>query len=268
MALEHGAAHSAGGAAASDTGVDWGAVEARAAFLATVRLFERLPRPMLQDVASRLRPKQMHRSAFVFVAGEAARALSLLAVGQIKVIHETGNGRAVILRLIKPREIFGAAAGWGEPIYPASAVAQEPSVVLELPARDFTDLVRSQPHFALAVVRELGARLREMESRVSELQTERAECRLAHVLVRLAQKTGVETPAGIELGVTLTRQDLAELTGTTLSTTSRTMSAWDRQGIIAGGRDHLVIRQWDTLVAMGEDVPSNDGAPPDMPLRC
>lgn len=240
---------------------DWQSIEARAAFLATVRLFAHLPRSLVEDMAARLRARPVERGAFVFLEGEPARSLNLLAEGQIKVISETADGREVILRLIKPGEIFGAAAGWGEPIYPASAVAQQPSVVLQLPARDFTALITSQPHFALAVVRELGTRLREVQARLSELQTASAEQRLARTLLRLADKASVLTPAGIELALTLTRQELGELAGITLSTASRTLRAWARRGLIVAGRKRIVLCQREALVAIAGGATASDEQP-------
>jgi CRP-like cAMP-binding protein len=167
----------------------------------------------------------------------------------------------VILRFIDAGEIFGGCGGWGEPVYPATAVAQEPGVVLQLPADTFSALLGASPDFARAVVRELGTRLREAESRIRELQSERVERRLARALLRLAEKTGVRTPTGIELALPLTRQDLADLAGTTLSTASRTLSAWGQVGIIAGGRERVVIRQPHALVAIAEDLPARASEP-------
>jgi CRP-like cAMP-binding protein len=232
-------------------------VDERAAFLATVRLFERLPGVTLHDVAARLRVKSVARGRLVFVEGDPADALNVLAAGRVKVVRETEDGREVILRMIGPGEIFGGAGGWGEPVYPASAVAIEPSVVLQLPAAEFAALIGAHPDFALAVVRELGARLREAEARIRELQTERVERRIARTLLRLAAKTGARTPAGVELGLPLSRQDLAELAGTTLSTASRILSAWDERGIIAAGRERVVIREPHALVAIAEELPAD-----------
>jgi CRP-like cAMP-binding protein len=236
-------------------------VERRAAFLGSVRLFQRLPPSILREIASQFRPKRVQRGSIVFVEGEPAEVLNLLATGRVKVVRETEDGREAILRLIGPGEIFGGAGGWGEPVYPATAVAQEPGVVLQLPAPAFSALLDASPAFAHAVVRELGARLREAEARIRELQTERVERRLARALLRLAQKTGIKTPTGIELGLALTRQDLAELAGTTLSTASRTLSAWDQAGIIAAGRERVVICQPHALVAIAEDLAPGERQP-------
>lgn len=208
----------------------------RTAFLPAVRLFRELPPEALAAIGHRLRPRMVEEGEFVFLAGTPAAHVSLLAEGRIKIIKETEDGREVILRMIQPGDIFGGAGLWGEVVYPASAVALDAGVVLQMPVGDFSALIGEHPEVALAVIRELAQRLREAEARISELQTERAERRIARALLRLASKTGVQTDEGVEIGLPLTRQDLAELAGTTLSTASRTLSAWDRAGLIIAGR--------------------------------
>lgn len=232
---------------------DWDAAR-RTAFLPSVHVFRELPPEALAAIAHRLRPRLVEADAFVFLAGTPAAHVSLLAEGRVKIIRETEEGREVILRMIQPGEVFGAAGIWGEAIYPASAVALGPGVVLQMPVGDFTALMGQHPDIALAVIRELAQRLREAEARISELQTERAERRIARALLRLASKTGVQTDAGVEIGLPLTRQDLAELAGTTLSTASRTLSAWDRAGLIIAGRERVVIREMHRFVALAEDL--------------
>jgi CRP-like cAMP-binding protein len=233
----------------------WGEAE-RAALLGAAPTFRELPPATIRVLAAGLRPRRVARDAFLFLAGEPAATFHLLAAGRVKVIRETEDGREVILRLIEPGEIFGGAGVWGEAAYPASAVAAEEAVVLQMPARDFAALVQAQPGLALVVIRELAHRLREAEARIRELQTERVERRIARVLLRLANKTGARTERRIELGVPLSRQDLAELAGTTLSTASRTVSAWDQQGIVETGRERIVILDRHALVGLAEDLPA------------
>ncbi len=230
----------------------------RFGFLLTVRLFAGLPVAVVREVAGRLRITHLERGEFAFTEGTPAVALCLLATGRIKIVGETEEGRDVILRVIGPGEIFGGAAGWGEPVYPASAVAIEPSTVLLAPAPVVAALLASSAPFALAVARELSTRLREAESRIRELQTERVERRLARTLLRLATKTGTKTAEGIELGLPLRRQDLAELAGTTLSTASRILSGWDERGIILAGRERVVLRTPHLLVAIADELPTDE----------
>ena len=231
----------------------------RTAFLPAVRLFRELPPEALAAIGHRLRPRMVEEGEFVFLAGTPAAHVSLLAEGRIKIIKETEDGREVILRMIQPGDIFGGAGLWGEVVYPASAVALDAGVVLQMPVGDFSALIGEHPEVALAVIRELAQRLREAEARISELQTERAERRIARALLRLASKTGVQTDEGVEIGLPLTRQDLAELAGTPLSTASRTLSAWDRAGLIIAGRERVVIREMHRLVALAEDLHELEG---------
>jgi CRP-like cAMP-binding protein len=233
--------------------------EERASFFAAVRWFEELPPDTLQSVARFFRPKRFKRGEFVFVEGAPADTVNLLAQGRVKVVRETEDGQEVIIRLINPGDLFGGAGGWGEPVYPSNALTQEDAVVLQMPSEQFVRLIATDSDFAAAMVKELGRRLRESEARISELQTERVERRIAHVLLRLARKTGVKTAQGIEIRTPLSRQDLAELSGTTLSTASRTLSAWDKQQIVIAGREHVIIRAPHRLVAIAEDLQPDNG---------
>lgn len=230
------------------------ALNERVKFLQSVRLFEQLSEPTLLDVARYCRQRRVERGAFVFFEGTRARAVQVLYAGRVKVVRETDDGREVIIRIIQPGEIFGGAGGWGREVYPATAVALEDSRILELPSEDFATLVERYPDFAMAMVRELATRLREAEARILELQTERVERRIARTLLRLANKTGTKTERGIEIGVPLSRQSLADLCGTTLSTASRVLSGWDRAGIIFAEREHVTIRHAHQLVAIAEDI--------------
>ncbi|HET8631718.1 MAG TPA: Crp/Fnr family transcriptional regulator [Thermomicrobiales bacterium] len=233
---------------------------ARSAFLATLPLFGELSAPAREALAARLRPRRLRRGEYLFHEGAPAAHVQLLAEGRIKIVRETGDGQEVILRLIRPGEIFGGAGGWGGATYPASAVAGDDAVVLRLAADEFVALLGAHPEVALALLRELGGRLREAEARILDLQTERVERRIARALLRLANKTGVKSDRGIELGLPLSRQDLAELAGTTLSTASRTLSEWDQRGLVDAGRERVTILRPHALVAIAEELP---GAEPD-----
>lgn len=229
-------------------------VERRASFLVSVRLFGGLPEATRLEVAARLRPRPFARDEMVFAAGRPAEAVHILATGRIKVVRETEVGREAILRVIGPGDLFGASGGWGERVYPATAIAIVDSIVLRMPAAAFAALLRSQPEVALATIHELGARLREAEERILELQTERVERRIARVLLRLANKTGVKTDEGIAIGAPLSRQELADLVGSTLGTVSRTLSGWDEKGYVSAGRERVVLTKPHKLVAIADEL--------------
>ena len=240
----------------------WNLAE-RTAFLANAPVFNRLSHDAVEQVAACFRVKRTARNGFVFLEGTPAGHLNVLAEGRVKVVRETDEGQEVILRLIQPGEIFGGAGGWGEAVYPASARAQENVVVLQLSADDFSRLIAERAGFAQAVIHELGQRLRAAEARIRDLQTERVERRLARALLRLANKTGTKTAVGIEVGRPISRQDLAELAGTTLSTASRTLSGWEQHGIVSSGRERITILRPHELVGIAEDFTPGATAVPE-----
>lgn len=230
---------------------------AREELLARQRLFRSMQPDAISAIAQRMLVKPVAAGGFVFLEGQPAAAVNLLAEGRVKVVHETDEGREVILRLIEPGAIFGGAGGWGDDNYPASAVAIDDAIVLQLSSQAFLAALGEQPALALALIQEVASRLRESEARIQELQTERVERRIARALIRIAGKTGVQTETGIDLGIPLTRQALADLCGTTLSTASRVLSKWDRQGLIIAGRERVTIVEMHELVALAEDLPGH-----------
>lgn len=228
----------------------------RLEFLATLSPFQSIDPTALRRVAATIQSRRVRRGEAVFLEGNSASALQILAEGRVKLIRETEDGREVILRLIRAGEMFGGAGIWGESTYPASAFAQEDSIVLQLSNSAFLEIISEYPKAALSVIQLLASRLRDAEARIRDLQTAQVEQRIANVVLRLASKTGVKTAEGVEIGIPITRQDLAELCGTTLSTASRTLSAWQQRGIVKSGRERITIRQPHGLFRIAEgDTP-------------
>jgi CRP-like cAMP-binding protein len=233
--------------------IHWGEAE-RTALLSRVRSLRALPPTTLPWAAALACPKRVEEGEFVFLKGEPIRTLSILAEGRVKVIRESDDGQAVILRLIRPGEIFGIVGSWHEPTYRVSALAQQDSVVLGLPYRAFVDLLKIHPEFALAILEELGSRLDEAETRIDDLQTGRAVSRLARALLRVGKKVSRAGSPLTNTIIAITRQDLADLAGTNVSTASRTLSEWGRRGIVDAGRERVRILRGQSLVAIAAGI--------------
>jgi CRP-like cAMP-binding protein len=222
-------------------------VEARAALLATVPFIASLPPATIGELAARFRAKVVPRGDFLFHEGQPADTVHIAATGRLKIIRTTADGRQVVLRLIQPGEPFGVSGGWGAVAYPASARALDPAVVLQLPAREFTRYLQQHPALALAVLNDLGARLREAEERILDAETANVEARIARTLLRLS---GPPTAGLAARSIALSRQDLADLTGTTLSTASRVLSAWHRRGIVLALRERVTLLDQAALAVL------------------
>jgi CRP-like cAMP-binding protein len=110
------------------------------------------------------------------------------------------------------------------------------------------------PQLAINSLSILATRIQEFQDRFREIATERVERRIARALLRLASQTGRKLEHGILIDISLTRQDLAEMTGTTLYTVSRTLSQWEKDGLVSSQREQVTILSPHKLVVLAEDM--------------
>jgi CRP-like cAMP-binding protein len=149
--------------------------------------------------------------------------------------------------------MFGALGAVREgATYPASAQALENSTALAVKSDYLRDLMKKRPYLSFDLMRLMTGYIQEMQERYRELATEKVERRIARSLLRLAAQMGTKMDRGIEL--TFTRQDLAEISGTTLYTVSRVLSEWERQGLVETGRERVLIRDPHGVVRIAEEL--------------
>lgn len=198
------------------------------------------------------RSTRFPKGSNVFEQGAPASSFYLLLDGHVQATKLTPDGRQIIIRYIEPGELFGIAAQIRQKAYPASAKAIVDSVALVWPSAAWPELAGKFPALSASVLQALGSRLAEANARVMEMSTEAVERRVAHALLRLAKQSGRKVEGGVEIVFPITRQDLAEMTGTTLFTVSRILRAWRDDGLVASGRRRIVIRKPDRLSSLAD----------------
>ncbi|HKP53744.1 MAG TPA: Crp/Fnr family transcriptional regulator [Chloroflexia bacterium] len=218
-------------------------------------LFAGLDDAALNVVAGAARLRRVKDGSYFFHQGEPATVLYVLTEGRVKFTQVTPEGYGVLLRVIGPGETFGAVAALGDADHPASAQATGECAALGWESETISDLMERFPRLALNALRFLAGRLKEFQDRYRELATQRVERRIAHALLRLARQVGRQTEGGTLIDLTLSRQDIAEMSGTTLFTVSRTLSGWEGAGIIKSGRERVLILKEETLRGIAEDLP-------------
>lgn len=207
----------------------------------------------LDEVLQLARAMRFARDATVFEQGGEARSFFLLLDGYVRVVRFTPDGEQVIVRYIKDGELFGIAAAIGRSTYPANAVCAVDCVVLAWPNDRWGDLVQRFPSFASNTYQTIGSRLQETHDRMMEMSTEQVTQRVAHAVLRLAHQTGRKTPEGVEIDFPISRQDIAEMTGTTLHTVSRLLSAWEERGVVRSGRQKVMVTDPHRLMLIAEN---------------
>ena len=183
--------------------------------------------------------------------GDPARAFFVLEAGFLKLLQLTAEGTELIMRFVVPGEPFGGVVALGDAPYPVTAVAVQPSVVRTWSREVVTDLLTATPQVRVNIMREMAGHMTEALTRVRELTTARVDERLAHTLLRLGRQCGRPTPGGVLIAQRLTRQELADLTGTTLYTVSRTLTKWESMGLIETRKRLLLLRSLEKLEQVG-----------------
>jgi CRP/FNR family transcriptional regulator, nitrogen oxide reductase regulator len=201
----------------------------------------------LEQVRSASVRRKLAKGETLFDQGAAASAFFIIVQGRLRLAQSTADGQQVIIRYIGPGESAGYSAIAGREAYSSTVVAVDDSVLMSWTRSRLQELLTKHPQIAANALAVVHTRYEELQARFRELATEPVEKRIAHTILRLVQQAGRRTAAGIEVAFPLSRQDIAEMAGTTLHTVSRTISAWENDGIIDSGRRRVVVRRPEEL---------------------
>lgn len=224
--------------------------DARLRLLGQVAVFAALTPDEVARVGDAFSERRFHAGQTIYPAGAAARYLYVVAVGKVKLVRSTAGGQQVVLDVLGPGESFGSLSALGDRTYPDSAEAQTTCCVLGVSAEAFQAIMRGYPPVALAALEIVGERLRAAHDRIEQLTGETVEQRVAATLLTLADRVGEPRGAMLLIQMPLSRQDLADMAGTTRETASRVLSQLDRAGVIRSGRGWVGLTDRDRLAAI------------------
>lgn len=212
--------------------------------------FRDLARADIRGILDQAVSRRHEAGSAVFHEGAPADRFFLLLDGYLRVVKTTPAGEQIIALHIAPGQLFGIAPALRRETYPATAVAATESLALSWPVRLWDGFVERYPGFSPEVSRTLGTRLDEMQARIAELATQAVEQRVAAALLRLVNQSGRKVEDGIEIAFPVTRQNIADMAGTTLHTVSRLLSAWEKDGLVRSSRRHVVVTAPHRLVLL------------------
>ncbi|RWG22876.1 MAG: Crp/Fnr family transcriptional regulator [Mesorhizobium sp.] len=220
--------------------------------IAGLGVFEGTTAADLDRIVGQARSMRIARDQPVFEQEQDAHSFFLLLDGHVRVVKSTPDGHEVTVRYISPGELMGIASALGRTTYPANAIAAVDCVVLAWPSQLWPAFATSFPNFSANTYKTVGSRLQDAHTRVIEMATEQVEQRVAHALLKLVKQSGKKTEEGLLIDFPLSRQDVAEMTGTTLHTVSRLLSAWEDQGLVKSGRQRVVVVEPHKLLVVAE----------------
>lgn len=192
-----------------------------------------------EAVAPLCRLRGYDKGETIFREGEPADRIHFVHIGRVKIVKAAG-GRDLILEILGPGEPVGAVAVFERRPFPASAVTLEPSGILSIPEREFFTLLESRPEMMRRLLAGLTLRLMMVNKRMADL-TGSAEHRAARLFLTLGDRVGTATTGGLKIPLALSRQEIADLIGTTLETAIRLMSRWQKEGVVLTEKDGFLI---------------------------
>jgi CRP-like cAMP-binding protein len=226
------------------------------AVVARCQLFRELSEIECKQIIDQGRVYDVLKGSYFFHQGEESTMLYVIISGQVKLSQVTAEGQQVIVNYFAPGEGLGIIVALNETPYPVSAEAVEDSTAVGWGREAMLDLMRLYPQLAFNGMQMVGRRFTQMQTRFQELATQRVEQRVARALMRLVRQFGRRLPEGVLIDMPLSREDLAQMTGTNLYNVSRILSKWEGEGLIASGRRQVILLKAHELVLLAEDLPS------------
>ena len=210
-------------------------------------IFSSLNDDELGELAALAIKRSFMPNEFIFWDGDAPEWFYIVAEGKVKVLKHSSLGREFTIAFFGPGEMFGEVAVFENKPYPASAQTVAETKVVGIKREDLLYFLANRPQVALKIINILAARLRDAQGRLRDLAGERVQQRLASLLLMLSSKLGPS--------LTFTRQEIAEMVGTTTETAIRVMSNLKDRGIISSVRGEVIILDEEKLRLLSEGPP-------------
>ena len=228
-------------------------VDLRLSILKQLPFFAELTQADMQVINQQFREYGYQAGETIYHSGDRAANLYVVAAGKIKLLRHTPSGQDVLLDILAPGDFFGSLTTASNEVLPDTAQAQTAACVLAITSKQFRELLRQYAGVAVAVLDITAARLQEAQESVQQLSAYPVEQRLAVTLIKLVDKLGEPNELGLLIQMPLSREDLAQMIGSTTETVSRTMSQFQKEGLIQSGRQWVAVSDRSRLEQIAQD---------------
>jgi CRP/FNR family transcriptional regulator, cyclic AMP receptor protein len=204
-----------------------------------------------QRILPQLSETRYGKDDLIFREGDPTEYFHIVKEGTVKCVKSTSDGKECTLKMLMPGDLFCCdAAAFDGGHHPGTAQPMGNVSILRMHRKTYFDMLRRSPDAAMEVIKYLGNRLNEAQEKAKILALDRADQRLAALLADLGMRNGVKEPQGVRLPMRLTREDMANMVGTTTETVIRIMSRFKRERLVSGTANRLVILNLERLKAL------------------
>jgi CRP/FNR family transcriptional regulator len=221
-------------------------------FLKGISIFKTFSKDEIETLSKLFIEEHYDKDKYIYYEGESNNGLYIVYQGRVKIIKQSFSGRDVIVNIFQPGDIFGIIALLLEGPFPVSAIACEPSIILKMPKSQFINLDKRFSGLTLSIAKTMGMWLLRAHDIMQTMAVEKVEVRIARVLLMLFEE---QIPKEKD-PISVTRQELADMVGTTVETSIRTISKFKRKGLLTSRRGKIWIKNISALemITNGEKV--------------
>lgn len=218
--------------------------------LRTAHLLQAVADADLERLAENTNMVFAPRGEVIWQTGGGLDYFCIVGSGFVKMSRSAPGATNIATEIMGPGQAFGLLGLLDGAGCPQTARAVTPLWYLKVYREVFMPLYHENPVLKERLVRRTSSRLRRSFEMLGHLSTGRVPQRVAAILLELADSFGHETAEGIKIDVPLTRQDIADLAGTTVESTIRTMSKWQKAGWITTEAHMIWIHDVQSIIAL------------------
>jgi CRP/FNR family transcriptional regulator len=208
-------------------------------------VFAKLNKDELKEISSYFKELSVKNNEIIFNEGDPSDRLYLLSEGNVKIVKHTVMGKDIILEIMSPGDIFGGVAVLDNKPYPATAQAMKAVKIIRIMRSNLVKVMEDYPDLKLEIVSYFSDKLRDSHEMLKNIATERVARRIASILLKLSEKVDVDAEGYKKIDFPLTRQEISEMVGTTVETCIRTMSKFQKSGIIKTSDGTISVKPGD-----------------------
>ena len=217
-------------------------------------VFRKLSPQDIHTIARAAAVKRYQKGQTIFEQDSPSDAFYTIASGRVKIFKMLPTGKDLILEVFGTGDPLGAVAAYDGRPFPASAVALEDTTCVVIPRPVFFRLLEEHPSLVRGLLLGLTIRLVELTNRLAQLSGSRIEPRFARLFLKLAGEMGRPERGGTFIPLVLSRQELADMTGTTIETAIRIMSRWGKEEVVRTEKDGFVVVDRKTLDVTAQEI--------------
>lgn len=209
--------------------------------LSDIGIFKDLTLDDLKEVENYLQLAQFRKKETIFSEGDPSNWLYIIIEGKVKITKISHQGKEIILEVVAPNDFFGGIAVVKGFPYPGNAVAMENVKLFKISKSNLMKILDRFPTVMNNIAMNIGDRMRGLHDNLKSIALERVESRIASLLSKLSIKMGIKSGQKVAIDMKLTKQDIAEMVGTTVETSIRTISKFKKMGIVSEKDGKLII---------------------------